>query len=137
MEFDLECSGYNVRKFLTTFSSQGSLGDFGTTVLNDITAVVDEIEQTTDSVLDGENEEGWKLFQEKIGVRSDCVPCCQTQLGCKSCSDNSIPGVQTWSSDAAFLASAYWACRHGLHSNFKSPVLLFDAAGNWQKAWSR
>ena len=68
MEYDLECSGYNVRQFLGTFSAQGTLGEIGSTVMSDILAVVDDIEQQTDAVLDGDNEEGWELFQTKVAV---------------------------------------------------------------------
>ncbi|KAL0052635.1 hypothetical protein WJX82_005002 [Trebouxia sp. C0006] len=42
MEYDLECSGYNVRQFLGTISGQGTL------------------------VLDADNEEGWEMFQERV-----------------------------------------------------------------------
>lgn len=68
MDFDLECAGFNVRKFLGLFAIQrDTLGEFGNTVLNEVTAAVDEVEQKTDAILDGDNEEGWSLFQQKIG----------------------------------------------------------------------
>lgn len=70
MEYDLECSGYNVRQFLGTVSTQGTLGELGNAVMSDILAVVDEVEQQTDAVLDGDNEEGWELFRQKVGVRA-------------------------------------------------------------------
>lgn len=66
MDYDLECSGYNVRQFLAHVSDQGELGELGNNVLSDILAAVDSIEQDTDAVLDGENEEGWDAFQSKI-----------------------------------------------------------------------
>lgn len=68
MDFDLECSGYNVRQFLGSFSAQGTLDAMGNAVMSDILALVDEVEQQTDAVLDGDNEEGWELFQKKVGV---------------------------------------------------------------------
>lgn len=67
MDFDLECSGYNVRQFLGSFSAQGTLDNMGNAVMSDILALVDEVEQQTDAVLDGDNEEGWELFQKKVG----------------------------------------------------------------------
>ena len=73
MDFDLECSGYNVRQFLGTFAAQGTLDDMGNAVMSDILALVDEVEQQTDAVLDAENEEGWELFQKKVGVRANRV----------------------------------------------------------------
>ena len=71
MEYDLECSGYNVRQFLGTISGQGTLGDFGHAVMEDILALVTEVEQETDAVLDAENEEGWEMFQERVAVSLD------------------------------------------------------------------
>ena len=68
MDYDLECSGYNVRQFLGTVSTQGTLGELGNAVMTDILAVVDEVEQQTEAVLDGSNEEGWELFRKKVGV---------------------------------------------------------------------
>ena len=68
MEYDLECSGYNVRQFLGTLSTQGPLGEMGNAVMSDILAAVDDIEQQTDAVLDGNNEEGWELFRKNVGV---------------------------------------------------------------------
>ena len=68
MDYDLECSGYNVRQFLAHVSDQGELGELGNSVLSDILAAVDSIEEDTDAVLDGENEEGWDAFQSKIAV---------------------------------------------------------------------
>ena len=70
MEYDLECSGYNVRQFLGTVSTQNALGELGNAVMSDLLAVVDEVEQQTDAVLDGDNEEGWELFRQKVGVRA-------------------------------------------------------------------
>lgn len=69
MDFDLECSGYNVRQFLSHVSSQGELGELGNNVLTDILSAVDSIEQDTDAILDADNEEGWDAFQSKISVR--------------------------------------------------------------------
>ncbi|DBB10027.1 TPA: hypothetical protein ACH3X3_001616 [Trebouxia sp. C0006] len=66
MEYDLECSGYNVRQFLGTISGQGTLGEFGHSVMQDILALVTEVEQETDAVLDADNEEGWEMFQERV-----------------------------------------------------------------------
>ncbi|KAL0036607.1 hypothetical protein WJX79_002489 [Trebouxia sp. C0005] len=66
MEYDLECSGYNVRQFLGTISGQGTLGEFGHAVMKDLLELVTEIEQETDAVLDAENEEGWEMFQERV-----------------------------------------------------------------------
>lgn len=74
MDFDLECSEYNVREFLGTISSRGTLGELGHTVLADILALVEEIEEETDAVLDGGNEEGWELFQSRVGVSYDVLP---------------------------------------------------------------
>ncbi len=71
MEYDLECSGYNVRQFLGTISGQGTLGEFGHAVMEDILALVSEVEQETDAVLDADNEEGWEMFQEKVAVSLD------------------------------------------------------------------
>ena len=68
MEYDLECSGFNVRQFLGTVSAQGTLGEIGNTVMSDILAAVDKIEQQTEAVLDGDNEEGWEAFQKKVAV---------------------------------------------------------------------
>ena len=75
MEYDLECSGYDVRQFLGTVSTQGPLGEMGNAVMGDILAAVDEVEQQTDAVLDGNNEEGWELFRKKVGV---CAMHCAT-----------------------------------------------------------
>ena len=71
MEYDLECSGYNVRQFLGTISGQGTLGEFGHSVMQDILALVTEVEQETDAVLDADNEEGWEMFQERVAVSLD------------------------------------------------------------------
>ena len=73
MEYDLECSGYNVRQFLGTISGQGTLGEFGHAVMADILALVTEVEQETDAVLDADNEEGWEMFQEKVAVSLDLL----------------------------------------------------------------
>ena len=68
MDYDLECSGYNVRQFLAHVNDQGPLGELGNNVLSDILAAVDSIESSTDATLDAENEEGWDTFQSKISV---------------------------------------------------------------------
>lgn len=82
MDFDLECSGYNVRQFLGTFSAQSTLDDSGNAVMSDILALVDEVEQQTDAVLDGDNEEGWELFRSKIGVCARCLANVRYRLAC-------------------------------------------------------
>ena len=80
MEFDLECAGFNVRKFLGLYATQlSTLDESGNTVLNDITAAVEEVEQKTDAILDGDNEEGWSLFQQKVEVSSQH---CKAQMHC-------------------------------------------------------
>ena len=80
MDFDLECAGFNVRKFIGLFATQReTLGEFGNAVLNDVTAAVDEVEQKTDAILDLDNEEGWSLFQQKIGVSNYH---CKEQMHC-------------------------------------------------------
>jgi len=93
MEYDLECSGYNVRQFLGTISGQGTLGEFGHAVMEDILALVTEVEQETDAVLDAENEEGWEMFQERVAVSLDllrvigvcAIPGVHTARGQKHC----------------------------------------------------
>lgn len=86
MDYDLECSGYNVRQFLAHVSDQGELGELGNNVLSDILAAVDSIEQDTDAVLDGENEEGWDAFQSKIAVSpyAKCICCVSPCIYCLS-----------------------------------------------------
>lgn len=86
MEYDLECSGYNVRQFLGTISGQGTLGEFGHAVMKDLLELVTEIEQETDAVLDAENEEGWEMFQERVAVSLDLL---RVTVVC------AIPGVHT------------------------------------------
>lgn len=70
MDYDLECSGFNVRQFLARVSTHGELGELGNDVMTDILAAVDDIETDTDAILDADNEPGWDSFQTKISVRS-------------------------------------------------------------------
>lgn len=98
MEYDLECSGYNVRQFLGTVSAPGTLGETGNAVMGDILALVDEIEQQTDAVLDGQNEEGWEEFQKKLAVcqQSQMLHQCQcAELRLHEASESLIQRRQT------------------------------------------
>jgi len=127
MEYDLECSGYNVRQFLGTISSQGTLGELGHTVLADLLAVVEDIEQETGATLDGGNEEGWEMFQTRVGVghQTKIVVCarlsylflwlCVQYLICPASIAISMCCIQT--------------CHCTALTNLAS-------AGHWQEAWS-
>ena len=111
MDYDLECSGYNVRQFLAHVSDQGELGELGNNVLSDILAAVDSIEQDTDAVLDGENEEGWDAFQSKIAVSpcAECICCVSPCICCLSTTTLHLLLVSLRTQiDCAFWFSGHW-----------------------------
>lgn len=141
MEYDLECSGYNVRQFLGTISGQGALGELGHTVMEDILQVVEEIEQETEAVLDGENEEGWELFQSRVGV---CHAPGATIWPCDLHGNVGLPADWQWICQSllclSFLATLNTQCKQhqcSMDGAVPKAMTCTAFAGHWQEAWSR